>query len=53
MNSCLVQLTDFILRGRAKDLYNGMKLVDLQKAFDMLDHKIECTGFKESFMKWF
>ena len=53
MNSCLVQLTDFILRGRAKDLYTGMKLVDLQKAFDMLDHKIEYTGFKESFMKWF
>ena len=33
-----------------------MILVDLQKAFDILDHTIllmECIGFKESVIKWF
>ena len=35
-----------------------MILVDLQKAFDTLDHtvllqKMECMGFKESVIKWF
>ena len=49
-NSCLVQLTDFILRGMAKGLYTRMILVDLRKVFDTLDHtillqKIECFGF--------
>ena len=35
-----------------------MILVDLQKAFDTLEHnvllqKMECMGFKESVIKWF
>ena len=35
-----------------------MILVELQKAFVTLDHtellqKMECIGFKESFIKWF
>ena len=57
-NSCLVQLTDFILREMDKEFHTGMILVDLQKAFDTLDHtallqKMECIGFKESVIKWF
>ena len=57
-DSCLVQLTDFILRGMDKGFCTGMILVDLQKAFDTLDHtallqKMECIGFKESVIKWF
>ena len=55
---CLVQLTDYILRVIDKGFYTGMILVDLQKAFDMLDYtkllqKMECIGFKESVIKWF
>ena len=49
-NSCLVQLTDFILRGMAEGRYTKMILVDLRKVFDTLDHtillqKTECFGF--------
>ena len=39
-NSCLVQLSDFILRGMAKGFYTGMILVYLRKVFDTLDHII-------------
>ena len=57
-DSCLVQLTDFILRGMDKGFHTGMILVDLQKANDTLDHtillqKMECIGFKESVITWF
>ena len=57
-NPCLAQHTDFILRGMDKCFYTGMILVDLQKASDTLDptvlqQKMECTGFKESVIKWF
>ena len=45
--SCLVQLTDFILRGMDKRFHTVMIIVDLQKVLDTLDHtvllqKIEC-----------
>ena len=58
MDSCLAQLTDFILRGMGKESHTEMILVDLQKAFGTLDHtvilqKTECIGFKESVIKWF
>ena len=40
-----------------KGFHIGMILVDLQKAFDTLDHtflqKMEYMGFKESIIKWF
>ena len=41
-----------------KGFHTGMILVDLQKAFDILDHpvllqKMECIDFKESVIKWF
>ena len=51
-DSCLVQLSDFIINGMDKGLHTGMILIDLQKAFDTLDHdilleKMECLGFKK------
>ena len=58
MDSRLEQLTDFILKGMDKGSHTGMILVDLQKAFDTLNHtvllqKMECISFKESVIKWF
>ena len=37
---CLSQLTDMILNGVKNGKYTSMILIDLQKAFDTLDHKI-------------
>ena len=39
-DSCLVQLTDFILREMDKRFHSGIILVDLQKAFDTLDQTV-------------
>ena len=39
-DSCLVQLTDYIIKGMDKGQYMGMILIDLQKAFDTLDHDV-------------
>ena len=39
-NTCLGHLTDKITTGFEKDLSTGMTLIDLQKAFDIIDHKI-------------
>ena len=57
-DSCLVQLSDFIINGMDKGLHTGMILIDLQKGFDTLDHdilleKMECLGFKKPVIKWF
>ena len=57
-DSCLVQLSDFIINGIDKGLHTGMILIDLQKAFYTLDHdilleKIECLGFRKPVIKWF
>ena len=54
-HSCLAQLIFFILRGMDKEFHTEMILVDLQKAFDTLDHtvllqKMEYIGFKKSFI---
>ena len=38
--SCLVQLNDYIINGMDKGLHTGMILIDLQKAFDTLDHDV-------------
>ena len=40
-----------------KIFHTVMTVIDLQKAFDSLDHtlllqKMECIGFKESVIKW-
>ena len=57
-DSCLVQLSDFTINGMDKGLHTGMILIDLQKAFDTLDHdilleKMECLRFKKPVIKWF
>ena len=39
-DSCLAQLTDVILTGMDKGIRTGLDLIDLQKAFGTLDHKI-------------
>ena len=57
-NSCLLYLHDRILNGFDHNLYTGMILIDLQKAFDTIDHKILLdkmffVGFSEQTIKWF
>ena len=39
-DSCLVRLTDYIIEGIDKRQHTGMILIDLQKAFDSLDHDV-------------
>ena len=55
---CLAQLIDFVATGMDKQMHNGMILVDLQKAFDTLDHgvlieKKKYFGSRASVIKWF
>ena len=55
---CLAQLIDFVATGMDKQMHTGMILVDLQKAFDTLDHgvllvKMKYFGFQVSVIKWF
>ena len=57
-DSCLVQLSDYIINGMDKGLHTGMILIDLQKAFDTLGHdvlleKMECMVLKRPVVKWF
>ena len=37
---CLAQLIEFVATGMDKQINTGMILVDLQKAFDTLDHAV-------------
>ena len=51
-------LTDKILKGFDESLLTGMMLIDLQKAFDTIDHeillqKLKAIKFSESTIKWF
>ena len=39
-DSCLLGLTDYVKREVAKGNLTGMVLIDLQKAFDTVDHSI-------------
>ena len=41
-DSCLIHLVDYIKLQTAKGLFTGMVLLDLQKAFDTVDHEILC-----------
>ena len=45
-DTCLINLTDQIKLDMSKGLYVGMVLIDLQKAFDTVDHEILCKKLK-------
>ena len=47
--TCLLHLTDYIKQQTAKGLYTGMLLLDVQKAFDSVNHSILC---KKNCMLW-
>ena len=57
-DSCLSYLQDKVAKGFDSGLLTGMILIDLQKAFDTIDHKIliekmKCMGFSNDITKWF
>ena len=57
-NSCLTLLTDKINKGFESGKYTGLILIDIQKAFDTIDHeillkKMGCIGFLEKVIGWF
>ena len=57
-DSCLGFLNDKISKGFDSGLYTGMILIDLQKAFDTIDHeilleKMQIIGFTEQVINWF
>ena len=57
-NYCLAYLNDKISKGFDQRLYTGMILIDLQKAFDTINHlllleKMAFLGFSEKTIKWF
>ena len=41
-DTCLIHLFDYIKSNTSKGLFTGMLLLDLQKAFDTVDHDILC-----------
>ena len=57
-DTCLSYLNNKILQGFETGMFTGMILIDLQKAFDTIDHKIfldkiACLGFNDSAILWF
>ena len=57
-DTCLSYLNDKILKGFDEGKITGMILIDLQKAFDTIDHKVLLgklvyLGFSESAISWF
>ena len=57
-DSCLAYLCDLITKGFDSGVYTGMILIDLQKAFDTIDHeillcKMKFIGFSEKVLDWF
>ena len=57
-NSCLSYLSNKIQNGIEEGKFTGMILIDLQKAFDTIDHeilllKMKYLGFAESTINWF
>ena len=45
-DTCLIHLLDYIKGNTAKGLYTGMIMLDLQKAFDTVDHSILCKRIR-------
>ena len=57
-DSCLIHITDFIKHNIGIGNYTGMVLMDLQKAFDTVDHNILCNklqaiGLNNNSVSWF
>ena len=57
-NLCLAHLTDKILKGFDEGLLTGMIHIDLQKAFDIINHevllqKLQPIRFSERSIQWF
>ena len=57
-DSCLSYLNDKIATGFESGLFTGMILIDLQKAFDTINHvillnKMEYFGFSKEVIQWF
>ena len=57
-DTCLINLCDYIRIERDKGNYTGMVLLDLQKAFDTVNHeillsKLSAIGADEGALKWF
>ena len=42
-DTCLIHLFDYLKGNTSKGLFTGMLLLDLQKAFDTVDHEILCN----------
>ena len=57
-DTCLTYLNDKIVKGFDSGLFTGMILIDLQKAFDTIDHeillnKMKHFGFSQQVIKWY
>lgn len=57
-DTCLIHLSDYIKFEMDKGHFIGMVLLDLQKAFDTVDHstlimKLEALGLSQGILRWF
>ena len=56
--TCLIHLTDYLRTNISKGQFVGMVLLDLQKAFDTVNHgillkKLQIMGFNQATLEWF